>query len=77
MITVNLDKAKVIGHDIRRALRTEEFKPYDDIIALRLPDMTEEEAEAARQAIRDKYADVQAQVDAADSTQAIKTALGL
>jgi hypothetical protein len=31
MITVNLDKAKSIGHDKRRAARAEEFKPHDEV----------------------------------------------
>lgn len=77
MITINIDKAKTIGHDIRRAMRAEEFKPYDAVIALRVPGAAEEEAEAARQAIRDKYAQIQTQVDAAGTPDAIKSALGL
>jgi hypothetical protein len=28
-IVINIDKAKAIGHDMRRAARAEEFKPYD------------------------------------------------
>ncbi len=31
MITINMDKAKAIGHDKRRAMRAEEFKPYDEV----------------------------------------------
>ena len=27
MITINITKAKAIGHDMRRAARAEEFKP--------------------------------------------------
>lgn len=76
MIRINLDKAKVIGHDMRRAARSEEFKPYDDAISKQLPGQVEG-AEAARQSIRDKYAAVQAQIDAATTPEEIKVALGV
>lgn len=75
MIVINLDKAKAIGHGIRRAKRAEEFAPYDDIIAKRIPGAVEQEAEAARQAIRDKYAEVQVQIDSASTVDEIKAAL--
>ena len=74
MITINIDKAKAIGHDMRRAARAEEFKPYDDAIAKQIPGQTEG-AEAARQVIRDKYAAVQAAIDAANTPEQIKLAL--
>jgi hypothetical protein len=76
MIRINLDKAKVIGHDMRRDARAEEFKPYDDAIAKQIPGQVEG-AEAARQIIRDKYAAVQAQIDAATTPEEIKVALGV
>lgn len=75
MIVINIDKAKAIGHEIRRAKRAEEFAPYDDIIAKRIPGAVEQEAEAARQAIREKYAGVQAQIDSANTPDEIKAAL--
>jgi hypothetical protein len=74
MITINIGKAKAIGHDMRRAARAEEFKPYDGVIAKQIPGQTDG-AEAARQAIREKYAAVQIAIDAADTTEAIKAAL--
>lgn len=77
MIKINLDKAKAIGHDIRRRVRAEEFAPYDEIIAKRIPGTTESEAEAARQAIRDKYTIVQEAIDTAQSPEEIKSALGI
>lgn len=77
MITVNIDKAKQIGHDIRRAKRAEEFAPHDEVIAKRIPGTVEAEAEAARQAIRDKYAVVQTQIDTATTPDEIKAALGI
>jgi len=61
-ITINLDKAKSIAHDKRRAARTEEFKPLD--IKATIPSEAVA-AEAARQVIRDKYASMQTAMDAA------------
>jgi hypothetical protein len=74
-IAINLNKAKGIAHDIRRAKRAEEFAPHDEIISKQIPGVTAAEAEAARQAIREKYAVVQAQIDAAQDVQALKAAL--
>lgn len=74
MITINIDKAKTIAHDMRRAARAEEFKPYDDAIAKQIPGQMEG-AEAARQAIRDKYAVIQTAIDAAATPDQIKAAL--
>ncbi len=76
MITINIDKAKAIGHDMRRAARAQEFAPYDDAIAKQIPGQTEG-AEAARQAIREKYAAVQIAIDAAQDADAIKAALAV
>lgn len=75
MITINIDKAKAVAHDMRRAARAEEFKPYDDAIAKQIPGQMEG-AEAARQAIRDKYVTIQAAIDAAATPDEIKAALG-
>jgi hypothetical protein len=77
MITINLDKAKAIGHDKRRAMRAEEFKPYDEVIMKQIPGNDAVEAEAKRQEIRDKYAAIQVDIDAAGSPEEIKAALGL
>ena len=74
MIIVNLDKAKAIGHDIRREERAKEFAPLD--IQATIPAKAEE-AEAARQVIRDKYAVIQQEIDAATTPEEIKAALGI
>jgi len=74
-LVIDIDKAKAIGHDMRRAARTEEFKPYDEAIAKQIPGT--EGAEAARQAIRDKYATIQTNIDAATTPDEIKAALGV
>ena len=75
MIVINLDKAKNIAHDMRRAARAEEFKPHDEIIAKRIPGISETEAEASRQMIREKYAIMQDVINAATSTDELKAAL--
>lgn len=74
MIVINVTKAKAIGHDMRRAARAQEFAPYDEAIAKQIPGQSEG-AEAARQAIREKYAAVQAAIDAAGTPDEIKAAL--
>ena len=73
-IKVNLDKAKAIGHEIRREERAKEFAPLD--IQATIPAKAEE-AEAARQVIRDKYAAIQQEIDAATTPDEIKAALGI
>jgi hypothetical protein len=75
-LIVDVTKAKAIGHDIRRAARAEEFKPYDDAIAKQIPGQIEG-AEVARQVIRDKYSVIQAQIEAASSPEEIKAALSM
>ena len=77
MIIINIDKAKAIGHEMRRAARAEEFKPHDEVIMKQIPGNDYNQAEAARQAIRDKYAALQAEIDAAATPDEIKAALGV
>lgn len=77
MITVNIEKAKSIGHDIRREKRNEEFKPFDDIIAKQIPGKDAAEAESKRQEIRDRYAVIQNNIDESNDIEAIKSAIGL
>ncbi len=74
MIRINIDKAKAIAHDIRREERAKEFAPLD--IKATIP-AEAAAAEAARQAIREKYAVVQSEIDAARTADEIKAALGL
>ena len=75
-VEVDLDKAKDIGHDIRRAQRSTEFKPFDDIIAKQIPGADALEAEASRAQIRFKYGLIQDAIDAASDPEEIKAALG-
>jgi hypothetical protein len=72
MIQINMTKAKAIAHDARRAARAAEFEPHDAIIMKQIPGADSSAAEAARQAIRDKYAALQAQMDAAQTPEQLK-----
>ena len=74
-VAVDLGKAKDIGHDIRRTMRAEEFAPFDEIIAKQIPGADATEAEANRQAIREKYAFIQDAINAASDPNSIKFAL--
>jgi hypothetical protein len=69
MIRINLDKAKAIAHDARRAARAAEFAPLD--IKVTIPGEAAA-AETARQAIRDKYAITQVEMDAAQTPEQLK-----
>lgn len=67
-------KAKEAAHEIRRAKRAAEFAPHDEAIAKRIPGQ-EAQAEAARQRIRDKYAQLQTQIDAAQGVEELRQML--
>jgi len=68
----DIAKAKNIAHEKRRAARAKEFAPLD--IEVTIPARANQ-AEAARQAIRDKYAVMQTQMDAAQSVEELKALL--
>lgn len=72
MISINIDKAKTIAHDRRRAARSDEFKPLD--IKATIPSEATQ-AEAERQTVREKYAQMQADIDAAQTLDQIKAAM--
>jgi len=72
MIKVNMNKAKEIAHDIRRAARNEKFAPLD--IKATIP-AEAEAAEAARQVIRDEDALLQIHMDNASSAEELKLLL--
>jgi len=74
-VDVDLDKAKDIGHDIRRTQREAEFAPFDAIIMKQIPGNSAVEAEASRQAVREKYALIQDAINVAETTDEIKSAL--
>lgn len=67
----DLVNSKGICHEKRRAKRAAEFAPLD--VEATIPAKAAQ-AEAARQAIRDKYAAMQAAIDAAGTVDALKAA---
>lgn len=77
MITINMDKAKVIAHNLRREKREEEFAPLDAVIMKQIPGYSFESVEQQRQAIRDKYAAMQNDINAAQDPQELKNILGI
>jgi hypothetical protein len=74
-VDIDLDRARSVGHDIRRQKRAEEFAPHDEVIAKQIPGKDAAQAEAKRQKIRDRYAEVQDAIDAAETPDEIKAAL--
>jgi len=74
MITINLDKAKTIAHEKRRSARSAEFAPLD--IKATIPSEAVA-AEAARQLIRDKYAGLQIDIDAAADVVELTSLVGV
>lgn len=73
----DLERCKAIGHDMRRAARAAEFAPHDEVIAKMIPGEDAEAAEDARQEIRDRYATIQSEIDAAATPDEIKAALAI
>lgn len=69
MIKVDLNKAKEIAHSKRREARAAEFAPLD--IQVTIPVLAEQ-AEAERQLVRDKYAAIQTEIDAATTVEEFK-----
>jgi hypothetical protein len=68
-IVIDLTKAKDIAHDKRRVARSAEFAPLD--IKATIPSEATA-AEAARQQVREKYAEIQANINAANDVTALK-----
>jgi hypothetical protein len=75
MIIIDIDKAKDIAHEKRRAARAEEFKPHDEVIMKQIPGNDMVQAEAARQAIREKYEELQTQMNSAETVEELKALL--
>ena len=72
MITININKAKNIAHDVRRSARAAEFAPLD--LKVTIPSEAVA-AEVARQAVREKYAAIQADIETAQTPEQIKAVL--
>jgi hypothetical protein len=75
MIVINVNKAKNIAHELRRQAREVEFAPHDHVIASNIPGKSSEEAEAARQKIREKYAVMQIAIDNSSTIEELKAAM--
>ena len=60
-VQTDMPAAREIAHTMRRGARDEEMKPLD--VQATIPSQAQA-AEAARQIVRDKYADVQIAIDA-------------
>ena len=73
MIKIDMTKAKAIAHDARRAARAAEFEPLDAVIMKQIPGNNPAAVEAERQKIRDKYAALQTQMDAAQTPEQLKS----
>lgn len=72
VITININKAKVIAHDKRRQARSAEFAPLD--IKATIPSEATA-AETARAAIRTKYAAMQTAIDTSSTIEQIKAVM--
>lgn len=69
MIKIDINKAKEISHDKRRAKRADLFKQLD--IEATVPVLAEQ-AEVKRQIIRDEFAVIQTEIDDAESVDQLK-----
>ncbi len=74
-VQIDMTKAKAIAHEKRRAAREQEFAPLDEVIAKQILGTDLDAAEAERQAIRDKYDQVQLDIDAAQDPAQLRTVL--
>lgn len=68
-IVINVEKAKDITHELRRAARTQEFAPLD--VKVTIPGEAAG-AESLRQEIRDKYAAIQTEINGCTSCDQLK-----
>ena len=68
MITVNLNKAKEITHEVRRKARAAEFAPLDVKVTIPSEAVAAEEARAA---IREKYNILQESIDSCSTEEAL------
>lgn len=74
-IVVDIDKSKIISHVKRRAMRSAEFAPYDEIISKQIPGNDAVQAEVQRQLIRNKYAKMQNDIDNATTPEQLVSIL--
>lgn len=74
-LIIDTNKAKAIAHEIRRKARADEFAPLDEVIMKQIPGADVEAIEVQRQAVREKFAAMQLEIDAAQTVDEIKAAM--
>ena len=72
-VGIEMGKAKDITHGKRREKREEEMAPYDEIVSKQIPGQNPHQAEAARAQLRNKYAQIQDDIDATTTPDELKT----
>lgn len=76
IVETNIEKAKTIQHARRREARSKELVPLDLQVNINIANPAKlAEIEKDRQAIRDKYAEIQVAIDAAGTVEELKEAL--
>lgn len=68
----DMTKVREIAHDRRRKMRSSDMEPHDFVIAAKIPGTNETAVEAERQKIRDRYAKMQTDIDAASDVAMVK-----
>ncbi len=74
-IGIDLAKAKLAAHEVRRKDRDEQFAPLDFIISAQIPGNDPAEIEAKRVVIREADAAKQAAIDAATDVRQVQAAV--
>ena len=74
-ISIDLAKAKLCAHEVRRKDRDEQFAPLDFIISAQIPGNDPAAIEADRVVIREADAAKQAAIDAASTVRAVQVAV--
>ncbi len=74
-IEIDLAKAKLAAHEIRRAERDKQFAPLDFLISAQIPGNNPAEIEAQRAVIREADAVKQAAIDAAVTVHKVQVTL--
>lgn len=69
-IVEDLTTAKVVAHDIRRSVRDQEFTPWDRKVTIPAESAN---AEAQRELIRQKYAQIQLDIDTASDMATLRS----
>ncbi len=75
-VVINVEKAREVAHDARRAKRAAEFAPLDDAIAKQLPGVDIAEVEGQRHDVRVKYEKAQADIAKAATVEEIRAVIG-